>query len=65
MRGDTTAGTTMLKIPNPHLHPGPLTIRCAIGPPTHVVTIYGDVANASINGRFLSVDVSEINTVRQ
>lgn len=65
MSGDTTTGTTILKIPKPHLHPGPLTIRCAMGPPTHVVNIYGDVANANIKGRFLSADVSEINTVRQ
>jgi TRAP-type C4-dicarboxylate transport system permease large subunit len=37
----------------------------AIGPPLHVVKIYGEVANESIRDLFLRVEVSEMKTVKQ
>ena len=38
---------------------------CESGPPNQVVIIYGEVAMESMSDRFLSVDVSEMKTVRQ
>ena len=64
-RGVTTTGTRMVKIPNPHLKPGPARMASVIGPPIQVVTTYGELAKASIKDRFLRDEVSATNTVKQ
>lgn len=57
-KGIVTTGVMMLKRAKPQRKPGPLRIAEAVGPPSHIVRIFGDVEKASIKPRFRRAEVS-------